>query len=136
MRAKVVVVGAGIMGCAAARALANDGHEVTVFEQFRVGHDRGSSHGRSRIFRLAYPELEYVQLAREALHGWRALEKETGTKVLELNGLLELVADPARSSRDVLVAAGVSCRHQIADFTSARALHPAELLGALLQETA
>ena len=37
---------------------------------------------------------------------------------------------------DVLVAAGVSCRHQVADFTSARALHPAELLGALLQETA
>ncbi len=37
---------------------------------------------------------------------------------------------------DVLVAAGVSCRHQIADFTSARALHPAELLGALVQETA
>jgi len=37
---------------------------------------------------------------------------------------------------DVLVASGVSCRHQVADFTSARALHPAELLGALLQETA
>ena len=37
---------------------------------------------------------------------------------------------------DVIVAAGVSCRHQIADFTSARALHPAELLGALVQETA
>ena len=39
-------------------------------------------------------------------------------------------------NRDVLVAAGVSCRHQIADFTSARALHPAELLGTLVQETA
>jgi FAD/FMN-containing dehydrogenase/Fe-S oxidoreductase len=37
---------------------------------------------------------------------------------------------------DVLVAAGVSCRHQIADFTSARAMHPAELLGTLVQETA
>jgi FAD/FMN-containing dehydrogenase/Fe-S oxidoreductase len=37
---------------------------------------------------------------------------------------------------DVLVAAGVSCRHQVADFTSVRALHPAELLGALVQETA
>ena len=37
---------------------------------------------------------------------------------------------------DVLVASGVSCRHQVADFTSARALHPAELLGALVQETA
>ena len=37
---------------------------------------------------------------------------------------------------DVLVASGVSCRHQVADFTSARALHAAELLGALVQETA
>jgi hypothetical protein len=37
---------------------------------------------------------------------------------------------------DVLVASGVSCRHQIADFTSARAMHPAELLGTLVQETA
>jgi len=37
---------------------------------------------------------------------------------------------------DALVAAGVSCRHQIADFTSARAMHPAELLGTLVQETA
>jgi len=94
------------MGSAAARALARSGHEVTLLEQFRLGHDRGSSHGRSRIFRLAYPELEYVRLAEEALRGWRELEVETGTKVLELNGLLELVADPARSSRDVLEAAG------------------------------
>jgi FAD/FMN-containing dehydrogenase/Fe-S oxidoreductase len=39
-------------------------------------------------------------------------------------------------NHDVLVAAGVSCRHQVADFTAARALHPAELLGALVQETA
>jgi Fe-S oxidoreductase len=39
-------------------------------------------------------------------------------------------------ARDVLVAAGVSCRHQIADFASAHALHPAELLGALVQEPA
>ncbi len=103
---RVAVVGAGIMGCASARELARDGHEVTLFEQFRIGHDRGSSHGRSRIFRLAYPELEYVRLAEEALRGWRELEEETGTKVLELNGLLEVVADPARSSRDVLEAAG------------------------------
>lgn len=102
----VAVVGAGIMGSAAARALARSGHDVTVFEQFRIGHDRGSSHGRSRIFRLAYPELEYVRLAQAALRGWRELEAETGTAVLELTGLLEVVADPAESSRDVLEAAG------------------------------
>src|SRR5437867_10027558 len=76
---RVAVVGAGVMGCAAACELARDGHEVALFEQFRVGHDRGSSHGRSRIFRLAYPELEYVRLAEKALRGWRVLEVETGT---------------------------------------------------------
>ena len=74
----VAVVGAGIMGCAAARELARTGHDVTLYEQFRVGHDRGSSHGRSRIVRLAYPELEFVELAKEAFKGWRELEEESG----------------------------------------------------------
>jgi sarcosine oxidase len=102
----VAVVGAGIMGSAAARALAREGHEVTLSEQFRVGHNRGSSHGRSRIVRLAYPELEFVELAKEAFVGWRKLEQESGQELLELNGLLELVEDPAQSSHDALDAAG------------------------------
>jgi sarcosine oxidase len=102
----VAVVGAGIMGSAAARALVAAGHEVTLFEQFRVGHERGSSHGRSRIVRLAYPEVEFVELAKEAFDGWRELEQESGKELLELNGLLELVEDPAQSSRDALEAAG------------------------------
>jgi len=71
----IAVVGAGIMGSAAARELARTGHDVTLYEQFRVGHDRGSSHGRSRIVRLAYPELEFVELAKEAFKGWRELEE-------------------------------------------------------------
>ena len=99
-------MGAGIMGCATARALARQGHDVVLVEQFRVGHGRGSSHGRSRIFRLAYPDVEWVRLAEEALRGWRELENETGTALLELNGLLELAKDAARSSRDGLQAAG------------------------------
>jgi sarcosine oxidase len=48
----VGVVGAGVMGLAAARALAQLGDDVTVYEQFTLGHTRGSSHGTSRIFRL------------------------------------------------------------------------------------
>ena len=94
------------MGAAAARELARAGHAVTLYEQFRVGHNQGSSHGRSRIVRLAYPELEYVELAREAFAGWRELEEESGHELLELNGLLELVGDPARSTQDTLAAAG------------------------------
>jgi sarcosine oxidase len=94
------------MGLATARALARRGWDVTVYEQFKVGHKRGSSHGRSRIFRLAYPDPNWVRMAKEALRGWRDLEEESGTALLELNGLLEVVEDAARSSRDGLQAAG------------------------------
>jgi sarcosine oxidase len=105
MEAEVVVIGAGIMGSATAYALARKGHDVLLLEQFRVGHERGSSHGRSRIVRLAYPEIEFVELAKEAFMGWRALERESGQELLELNGLLELVESPGQSSRDALEAA-------------------------------
>ena len=43
---------------------------------------RGSSHGRTRIFRLAYPEATWVRLAQEALAGWRELEAESGEELL------------------------------------------------------
>ena len=106
MHAEVVVVGAGVMGAATARALAQRGHDVLLVEQFEVGHTRGSSHGRSRIVRLAYPEVEFVELAKEAFAGWHDLEQESGQQLLELNGLLELVETAEQSSQDALDAAG------------------------------
>jgi sarcosine oxidase len=118
----VAVVGAGIMGCAAARALARDGHDVVLFEQFRVGHTRGSSHGRSRIVRLAYPELEFVELAKESFAGWRELEKERDVELLELNGLLELVEEAGQSSQDALEAA--RAEYELLDAVVARARWP------------
>jgi glycine/D-amino acid oxidase-like deaminating enzyme len=47
----VIVVGAGVMGSAAAYQLAKDGRQVLLLEQFQIGHTRGSSHGGSRITR-------------------------------------------------------------------------------------
>jgi sarcosine oxidase len=103
---RVAVVGAGINGVAAAYALACGGDEVTLYEQFRIGHTLGSSHGASRIFRLAYPEAEWVRLAQESLAGWRALEADSGETLLELNGLVELAPPGAESSRAALEACG------------------------------
>jgi len=105
---RVAVVGAGITGAAAAWALARDGHDVRILEQFELDHGRGSSHGRSRIFRLAYTEPHWVRLAREALAAWRALERETGETLLELDGLLELAPTELDSSRETLDACGVA----------------------------
>jgi sarcosine oxidase len=126
MSADVVVVGAGIMGSATAYALARSGRDVLLVEQFRIGHDHGSSHGRSRIVRLAYPEVEFVELAKESFTGWHELEQESGRQLLELNGLLELVEDPAESSRDALETAGAD--YQLLEGAEARVRWPVGVL--------
>ena len=122
MQAQVIVVGAGIMGSAAAYALARQGRDVLLVEQFKVGHTHGSSHGRSRIVRLAYPEVEFVELAREAFAGWRDLEHESGQELLELNGLLELVESSKQSTGDALAAAGA--KYELLDADGARSRWP------------
>jgi sarcosine oxidase len=118
--ADVAVVGAGIMGSATAHALARDGRDVVLYEQFHVGHTHGSSHGRSRIVRLAYPEVEFVDLAKESFAGWRELELEANVELLELNGLLELVDDPAQGSGGALEQACAEYEVLAADTARAR----------------
>jgi sarcosine oxidase len=104
--AEVAVVGAGVMGLAAARALGRAGRRVVVLEQFQNGHARGSSHGTSRIFRLAYEDPEYVDLARAALPLWRELEDEAGEPLLDTTGSLDVGGD-LESFSEALSAAGV-----------------------------
>ena len=102
---EVVVVGAGVMGLATARALAQAGRDVVVCEQFELGHDRGSSHGSSRIVRLSYPEARWVRLAQESFPLWRELEAECGMPLLDLHGTLDL--GNWAPNRDALTACGV-----------------------------
>ena len=89
-RYDVVVVGAGIMGSATAWWLARSGARTLLLERFRVGHDRGSSHGSSRIFRLSYPDPGYVGMAQESLELWRHTEAEAGDELLVTTGGLDL----------------------------------------------
>jgi sarcosine oxidase len=83
------------MGLAAARAISQRGHDVTVYEQFDLKHTHGSSHGTSRIFRLSYTEPHWIQLAQRAYRLWRELERESGRELLVLYGLLNVDPDAA-----------------------------------------
>lgn len=103
---KVAVVGAGVMGCAAAWALRERGADVTVYEQFELDNARGSSHGRSRIFRIAYHDPFWIRFAQEAFAGWNDLDPS----LLALYGLLELAPDRALTSAAGLDACDVEYR--------------------------
>jgi sarcosine oxidase len=81
-RCDVVVVGAGLLGLAAARALSQRGADVIVLEQAQVGHEAGGSKGSCRIFRLGYPDADDVALARRARQPWSELEDECGQRLL------------------------------------------------------
>jgi sarcosine oxidase len=81
------VVGLGAMGSAAALHLARRGAAVTGLEAIGPAHDRGSSHGESRIIRQAYFEdPAYVPLVLRAYQLWRELEVSSGQSLLEITG--------------------------------------------------
>src|SRR5437868_6153663 len=91
--ADVVVIGLGAAGSAALHHLAARGRRVLGIEQFEPGHDRGSSHGETRIFRLGYFEHpSYVPLLRAAARAWRKLEAASGTTLLTITGIAEFGA--------------------------------------------
>lgn len=84
-----VVVGAGVMGTATARSLVKRGRSVALLEQFDIGHKRGSSHGKTRIFRHSYPDTRYVEMSIRALELWRALESDSGRDLMTIVGGLD-----------------------------------------------
>ena len=78
------------MGSAALYHLARRGKRVLGIERFDVPHEHGSSHGLTRIIRLAYFEhSSYVPLLRRAYELWRELEAEAGEQLLHVTGIVE-----------------------------------------------
>lgn len=119
------------MGAAASYNLARRGLRVLNIERFGVNHESGSSHGRTRIIRLAYYEdPRYVPLLRRAFESWRELEAKSGKKLLRMTGGLmigredgELVAGVLRSAK----AHGV--RHELMSSSEAEGRFEAFTLG-------
>jgi sarcosine oxidase len=83
-----IVLGVGGFGSGALYHLARRGVRVLGIERFSVAHDRGSSHGETRIIRKAYFEHpDYVPLVHRAYDLWHELERETGRRLMHPVGL-------------------------------------------------
>lgn len=93
-----IVLGLGAMGAAATYQLARRGARVLGVDQYEPPHAFGSSHGDTRITRIACGEgPEYSAFARRSHEIWRALEAETGVELLTQNGLLVLAGPGDRA---------------------------------------
>jgi sarcosine oxidase len=93
-----IVAGLGGMGSAAAYQLAGRGRRVLGLERYTPAHDRGSSHGQSRIIRQAYFEdPSYVPLLLRAYELWEQLERETGGDLMTLTGGLMIGPPESRT---------------------------------------
>jgi sarcosine oxidase len=94
----VIVVGLGAVGAAAAYQLAQRGADVLGIDRYAPPHALGSSHGDTRITRVAIGEgEEYTPLARRSHQIWREIEARTGEELLVVTGGL-IISSPARQA--------------------------------------
>ncbi len=127
----VAVIGLGAMGAYAVQQLAARGVGVIGIERFGPLHDRGSSHGDSRLTRLGYFEdPAYVPLLRRAYANWRAIERRSGEALLTITGVLQLGKPSSTVIAGVLRAcAEHGIPHELLEPEAVRQRYPAFALG-------
>jgi sarcosine oxidase len=118
-RFDAIVVGVGAMGSAALYRLARRGRRVLGLDRFRVPNAMGSSHGETRIIRLAYAEGgAYVPLLRRAYELWGELEAASGEQLLHTTGYVdigqELVQGSLRSCEENGIDYELLTAHELA----------------------
>jgi sarcosine oxidase len=121
-----IVLGVGGMGSAALYHLARRGVRVLGIERYNIPHEMGSSHGLTRIIRLAYYEHpSYVPLLRRAYELWRQLENTVQERLLIITGSI----DASPEDGEVFMGSKASCQihhlpHEILDSHDLNARFP------------
>ena len=111
----VVVCGLGAMGSAALRELSRRRLRVVGIERFAPGHERGSSHGETRIIRLAYFEHpSYVPLLQRTYELWRELEAACERKLVHITSIAEMGPPEGMLVKGVLASVRMhGLRHEL-----------------------
>lgn len=123
----VAVLGLGAIGSAALYHLSRRGVRTVGLDRFSPGHDRGSSHGSTRIIRLGYFEHpSYVPLVRRAYALWRDLEQASGRSLLTVTGIAEIGRPDSRLVVGTLAAARMhNLPHEVLDAAALMQRYPA-----------
>lgn len=116
----VIVIGVGGMGSAALYHLARRNASVLGLEQFDIPHELGSSHGVSRIIRLAYSEgSHYVPLLRRSYELWRELQDLAGEPLLIITGGIDAGTKDSETVTGVLESCAIhQLQHEVLNHRS------------------
>jgi sarcosine oxidase len=124
--ARILIVGAGIVGLSVARAALRRGHAVTLVEQGSVPNPRAASYDEHRMIRLHYGAAEgYTHMVRQAFDAWEELWQELGARHFADCGALSVSVQPGDytdATRDVFVRLGVP--HQVLNAAEVERLCP------------
>jgi sarcosine oxidase len=131
----IVVIGLGAVGSATVYQLSKSGKKVLGIDRFVPPHTMGSSHGETRITRLAVGEGEdYVALAKRSHQIWRQIEAESGAQLMTTTSgiLMDSATQPWGKhgsedfwERTVSFAKRQEVEHEILDAKSLRTRFPA-----------
>ncbi len=123
---QIAVIGLGATGSAALCQLAVRGIHAVGIERFEIGHARGSSHGPTRIIRLAHFEnASYGPFMRRAYTLWRELEHRADENLIVTTGIAEIGPPEGELVRGTIAGASQSgFTHEVLDAKSLMRRYP------------
>jgi sarcosine oxidase len=132
---RCIVIGAGLLGLSSAWALSGRGWDVLVLEAaVTPGHERSGSKGDARIFRLGYPEGQYVEMALLARARWHDLEAATGRQLLHVTGQVTFGDEPTLHAIAAALTAAGARVEQVSSTTAGQRFPSIVLSGPVLVE--
>ena len=83
----VAVIGLGALGSSTLWQLSKSGKRILGIDQFSPPHTMGSSHGETRITRLAVGEgMDFVPIVKRSHEIWQELESLSGNTIMTTTG--------------------------------------------------
>ncbi|GAB2447671.1 FAD-dependent oxidoreductase [Nocardia tengchongensis] len=120
---RIAVIGLGAAGLSACLAAAELGWSVIGFDRSTIGGEAAASAGRSKIIRFGYTDPFYAELMRDTRPRWERLERDTGSPLINLCGMLHFGVGGATGTDAVIESlerSGQDCEILAAAQTSGR----------------
>ena len=113
--AKVVVVGAGVVGLSVARAARLKGHDVTVLEQGPAPNPQSASYDRHRMIRYPYGDASgYTRMVTDAFRAWDRVWTDIGARHFEDTGAIAISIEPGDYAAKTLATfRAIDIPHQV-----------------------